>query len=269
MNQLKRAGEQVPWPVLFLGHGSPMNAIQNSGYSKAWRALGETLGKPKAVLCISAHWLTEGTQLTSNDKPKTIHDFGGFPDELYQVQYPAPGNPTLARHVADLLDLGKNALTQEWGLDHGAWSVLKHLYPEADVPVVQLSLDMKKSASAHVEMAKKLAPLRKEGVLILASGNVVHNLGLMNWVEDAPVPDWAKHFDQAVADSILSDNLNSLIRWETLTPEGARAHPTPDHYWPLLYVMALREKTDQVSFPVKGFQHATISMRAIQLYRSF
>jgi 4,5-DOPA dioxygenase extradiol len=258
-----RAGEKLPWPVLFLGHGSPMNAIKNNAYSKNWRTLGEQIGKPKSVLCVSAHWLTEGTQVTANENPKTIHDFGGFPGDLYQVQYPAPGNPTLARHVAELLELKINGLTDEWGLDHGAWSVLKHLYPDADVPVVQLSLDVNKSASAHVAMAKKLAPLRKDGVLILASGNVVHNLGLMNWAEDAPVPEWARRFDQTVVESIQSDNLDSLIHWETLTPEGARAHPSPDHYWPLLYAMALREKTDQVSFPVTGFQHGSISMRAV------
>ena len=166
--------------------------------------------------------------------------------------------------MADLLDLRKNALTDEWGLDHGAWSVLRHLYPEADVPVVQLSLDVNKSASAHIELAKKLAPLRNEGVLILASGNVVHNLGLMNWAEDAPVPEWARNFDQVVADSIQLNKLESLIHWETLTPEGVRAHPTPDHFWPLLYAMALRENSDQVAFPVTGFQHATISMRAVK-----
>lgn len=240
-----------------------MNAIQNNAYSKNWRTLGEQIGKPKSVLCVSAHWLTDGTQVTANEKPKTIHDFGGFPNELYQVQYPAPGNPPLARHVAELLELKINGMTDEWGLDHGAWSVLKHLYPEADVPVVQLSLDVNKSASAHVEIAQKLAPLRKEGVLILASGNVVHNLGLMNWMEDAPVPEWARRFDHTVAESIQSGNLDSLIHWETLTPDGARAHPSPDHYWPLIYAMALREKTDQISFPVTGFQHGSISMRAV------
>lgn len=253
----------TPWPVLFLGHGSPMNAIKNNGYSKAWRSIGKQLGKPKSVLCVSAHWLTEGTQITSNEKPKTIHDFGGFPEELFQVQYPAPGDPSLAKLTAALLGVGEKALTEDWGLDHGAWSVLRHLYPQADVPVVQLSLDVNLSESAHVALAKKLAPLRNEGVLILASGNIVHNLRLLNWTDDAPVPEWAKEFDQAVEKAVGENNIDRLIHWNKLTPAADYAHPSPDHYWPFLYAIALRNSEDRISYPITGFQNSTISMRGV------
>lgn len=263
MTHSRRAGEKVPWPVLFLGHGSPMNAVRDTRYSTAWRTLGESLGKPSAVLCISAHWLTQGTQITSNEKPKTIHDFGGFPEELFQVQYPAPGAPSLAKRSAALLGVGEKALTEEWGLDHGAWSVLRHLYPQADVPVVQLSLDVNLSESAHVALARRLAPLRNEGVLILASGNIVHNLRLLNWTENAPVPEWAKEFDQAVEKAVGENSMDRLIHWNKLTPTASHAHPSPDHYWPFLYAVALRNSGDKISYPITGFQNSTISMRGV------
>ena len=268
MIQSKRARETVPWPVLFLGHGSPMNAVRETPYSQAWRALGEKLGTPSAVLCISAHWLTQGTRITSNRNPRTIHDFGGFPEELFQVQYPAPGDPNLARRTAELLGLGKNALTEEWGLDHGAWSVLRRLYPSADVPVVQLSLDANRTEADHMALGQKLAPLRRENVLILASGNIVHNLRFLNWSDVGPVPEWAREFDQAVAHAVLENKPEKLIRWDLLTPTARQAHPSPDHFWPLLYAMGLREPSDQLTFPVEGFQNSTISMRAVSLYSS-
>lgn len=242
-----------------------MNAISDNVYSNTWRALGEKLGKPKAILCVSAHWLTEGTQITANEKPRTIYDFGGFPEALYKIQYPAPGDPKLARRTADLLGLGERALTEEWGLDHGAWSVLRHLYPNADVPVVQLSLDVNLSEEAHVSLAKKLAPLRDAGVLILASGNIVHNLRLLNWTDNAPVPAWAKEFDHAVEKTVGENNIDPLIHWNKLTPTALNAHPSPDHYWPFLYAMALRNFGDTVTFPITGFQNSTISMRAVLL----
>lgn len=252
------------WPALFLGHGSPMNAIEDSLFATAWEDLGRALGKPRAVLCVSAHWLTRGTFLTGNPRPRTIHDFGGFPPALHEVQYPAPGDPALAEKTAGLLGLGAGAVTDKWGLDHGAWSVLRRLYPAADVPVVQLSLDVALSAAGHWALAERLAPLREEDVLVLASGNTVHNLGEFSWAAEAPVPDWARQFDGAVAQALRGRDREALVAWESLTPQARRAHPTPDHYWPLLYAAALCRPGDALVFPVEGFQHGTIAMRAVR-----
>lgn len=250
------------WPGLFLGHGSPMNAIRDSPFASAWEELGRALGKPRAVLCLSAHWLTRGTFLTGNARPRTIHDFGGFPPALYEVHYPAPGDPALAEKTAALLGLGSVAVTDEWGLDHGAWSVLRRLYPAADVPVVQMSLDVGLSAAGHWALAERLAPLREDDVLVLASGNVVHNVGDISIEAEASVPPWARDFDEAVAQALRGHDKEALIAWESLTPQARRAHPTPDHFWPLLYTAALRRPGDALTFPVDGFQHGTIAMRA-------
>ncbi|MBK7544335.1 MAG: 4,5-DOPA dioxygenase extradiol [Elusimicrobia bacterium] len=261
-----RARESAPWPVLFLGHGSPMNVVGDNAAARAWARLGRALGKPRAVLCVSAHWLTRGVFLTGNARPRTIHDFGGFPEALYQIQYPAPGDPALARRTAGLLGLGAGAVTDDWGLDHGAWGVLRGMYPGADVPVVQLSLDERRSERAHWDLGRRLGPLRREGVLIVASGNIVHNLGRIVWAEDAPVPDWARDFDAAVADAVRAGRGESLADWRSLTPTAGHAHPhpTPDHFWPLLYALALREGDEPVTFPVEGFQNGSISMRAVR-----
>lgn len=260
-----RAGENAPWPVLFLGHGSPTNVVADNPVTRAWARLGGVLGKPRAVLCVSAHWLTRGTFLTGNLHPRTIHDFGGFPQELYDVQYPAPGDPALARRTAALLGLGSGAVTEEWGLDHGAWGVLRGMYPAADVPVVQLSLDAGLSESDHAAMARRLRELRRENILIVASGNVVHNLGRIVWSEDAPVPEWAATFDSVAAAALRRGDLDALVAWRSLTPTAPLAHPTLDHWWPLLYAAALREKGEPLSFPVEGFQNGTISMRAVRV----
>lgn len=253
------------WPALFLGHGSPMNAIEDSPFASAWTELGRALGKPRAVLCVSAHWLTRGTFLTGNSRPRTIHDFGGFPPELYDIQYPAPGDPALAEKTAARLGLGVGAVTEDWGLDHGAWSVLRRLFPAADVPIVQLSLDVGLSAAGHWALAERLAPLRDDGVLVLASGNTVHNLGDISWEDGAPVPDWAREFDGVVAGALREGRKDALLGWESLTARARRAHPTPDHFWPLLYVAALRRPGEPLSFPVEGFQNGTIAMRAVQV----
>lgn len=242
-----------------------MNAVQDTPFSRAWRSLGKNMARPKGILCISAHWVTDGPQLTVQPRPPTIHDFGGFPPELFRAIYPAPGNPALAHRTAELLNLNASALSSDWGLDHGAWSVLIHLFPQADVPVVQLSLDRSRSPSGHVALAKRLAVLRREQILILASGNFVHNLGLMDGREDAPPPTWAKNFDQTAARAAEDNRLDDLTQPEVRIANAALAHPTPEHYWPLLYVLALREADESLSFPLQGFQHGTISMRAVQI----
>ena len=259
------AGGAAPCPALFLGNGSPMNAIQETPFSHIWRSLGESMGRPTGVLCISAHWVTDGSKLTVQSNPPTLHDFGGFPADLYRTRYPAPGSPDLARRTAALLGLDDAALSSDWGLDHGSWSVLIHLFPQTDIPVVQLSLDRGRSPSDHVFLAKRLAQLRREQILVLASGNIVHNLGRLSRDEDAPPPAWAIAFDQAVARAAEERRLSDLSRWETLTSDAVLSHPTPEHYWPLLYVLALREEGESLSFPVEGFQHGTISMRAVQV----
>ncbi|MBL0059397.1 MAG: 4,5-DOPA dioxygenase extradiol [Elusimicrobia bacterium] len=242
-----------------------MNAIEETSFSLAWGKLGKELGRPKAVLCVSAHWLTQGSRVTAQKSPKTIHDFYGFPEALYHVRYPAPGDRALAVRVADLLGLSSDALTEDWGLDHGAWSVLVHLFPKADVPVVQLSLDPHASPMDHVKLAQQLAPLRAEGVLLLGSGNLVHNLGLLSGDPEAAPPAWATAFDRAVQESAIRGDLEALTRWESLTPDPRLACPSLDHYLPLLYVLALRHPGEPVSFPVQGFQHGTISMRSVRV----
>lgn len=251
-------------PVLFVGHGSPLNAIEDNVWSRGFRGLGLSLPRPTAILSISAHWQTRGTAVTANDFPPTIHDFGGFPRPLYEVQYPAPGSPALTRRVVDLLggDVAKTSL--EWGLDHGTWSVLRNMWPRADVPVVQLSMDERASPSRHVEIGRALAPLRDEGILILGSGNIVHNLGdAMSRMrsEEPNTPDWASAFDVAVVRAIEGRDNDVLARLID-SPEGLKAHPTPDHYVPLLY-SAGASGADPASFPITGFDLGSLSMRSV------
>lgn len=234
-----------PQPVLFIGHGSPMNAIEDNDWSRAWRALGQRLPKPRAILCISAHWQTPGVVLGAAEKPRTIHDFGGFPPVLYQVQYPAPGDPELAARVASMLDPALSPqLDAGYGLDHGAWQVLIHLFPNADVPVVQLSLDLRRPGPQHFAIGQMLGALRDEGVLIVASGNIVHNLGLLDFHNPAP-PAWATTFRDHVNSLIAAGNFAALADVESL-PDHRLAVPTPEHYLPLLYALACARPGDSL-----------------------
>jgi 4,5-DOPA dioxygenase extradiol len=237
-------------PVLFLGHGSPMNAIEGNEFVQGWRVIGKTLPKPNAVLCVSAHWETKGTFVTAMEKPKTIHDFGGFPEELYKVQYPAPGSLELAKGVKGIVNKTEVGLDDKWGLDHGAWSVIKHLYPDADVPVIQLSLDYQRSPEYHYELAKELAPLRNKGVLIIGSGNMVHNLRMVDWKRLNEVNysyDWATEASEKIKKSILSDDHKKLINYQSQGKEFNLAIPTPEHYLPLIYALALKQENEMIS----------------------
>ena len=250
-------------PVLFLGHGSPMNAIEDNGFCRAWQALGKRLPKPRAILCISAHWETRGIYVSASEQPETIHDFHGFPKALFDVRYPAPGSPALARRVADLLSGERVHLDPARGLDHGAWGVLQPIYPDADIPVVQLSLSILKPGAWHYDLAKALAPLRDEDVLVVGSGNIVHNLRMFRFNNPAPY-DWALRFDEDIAERIAEGHHEGLLGYETLGPDALLSIPTPEHYLPLLYVLALQRPEDEVAFfneDVIG----SISMRSLQL----
>ena len=243
-------GSTEKMPVLFLGHGSPMNAIEDNEFTKGWKEIGKTLPKPNAILCVSAHWETRGTFITAMQKPMTIHDFGGFPQALFDVQYPAPGSPELAREAKNLITKTEVGLDDKWGLDHGAWSVIKHLYPNADIPVIQMSLDYYQSPQYHYELAKELSSLRKKGVLIIGSGNMVHNLGMAVW-EKIKEPeygfDWAIEASEKMKKYIISNDHKSLINYKSQGKEFELAIPTPDHYLPLLYTLALKEDNEKVS----------------------
>jgi 4,5-DOPA dioxygenase extradiol len=251
-------------PSLFLGHGSPMNALTRNRWSEAWRGIGQRLRRPEAILCVSAHWLTRGTGVTAMSAPRTIHDFGGFPRELFEMEYPAPGSPALAARVREALQPVDVALDQAWGLDHGTWSVLAHVFPAADIPVVQLSMDGTKPAQFHYDLARRLQPLREEGVLIIGSGNVVHNLRAMRFDDAAPYP-WATGFDDAVKAALIAGDHSALIDYERLTEEAALAVPTSEHYLPLLYVIGQQRAGDPVSFPVEGIDIASMSMRSVAI----
>lgn len=245
-------------PVLFLGHGSPMNAIEENEFVKGFRDAGKTIAKPNAVLCISAHWETAGTFVTAMEKPKTIHDFGGFPQALFDVQYPAPGNPQLAKETKELVKKTSVGLDEKWGLDHGCWSVVKHLYPNADVPVLQLSIDYRQTAQYHYELAKELAALRKKGVLIVGSGNMVHNLRLVAWdkLNESYAYDWATEANEKMKKFISGGDHQQLVNFRSQGKAFDLAIPTPEHFLPLLYTLALKEENEKVSFfndkPVAG-----------------
>lgn len=245
-------------PVLFLGHGSPMNAIEENEFVAGFRQAGATLPKPHAILCVSAHWETRGTQVTAMPHPRTIHDFGGFPQELFAVQYPAPGSPELAQETQRLVKSSPVTLDHAWGLDHGAWSVVKHLYPEADVPVIQLSLDRGLSPERHYALAQELSALRDKGVLIIGSGNMVHNLGMAAWDKlDSPFAyDWAQEASERMKAGITSGDDRALIDFRKQGHAFDLAIPTAEHYLPLLYALALKQKGDEVSLfndkPVAG-----------------
>jgi 4,5-DOPA dioxygenase extradiol len=254
-------------PVLFLGHGSPMNAIEENEFTEGWKNIGKTIPMPLAVLCISAHWETRGTFVTGMEKPKTIHDFGGFPEELYEVQYPAPGNPELAREIKSLVTMTQVRLDEKWGLDHGCWSVIKHFYPDADIPVIQMSMDYYMSSRQHYELAKELQILRKKGILIIGSGNMVHNLRMVAWnkLNDIYGFDWAIEANEKMKEYILDGDHKQLINYESQGRAFDLAIPTPDHYLPLLYALALQDKDDKVTIfndkPVGG----SLTMTSIRI----
>lgn len=234
--------------VLFLGHGSPMNAIEDNAWSRAWRALGERLPRPRAILCVSAHWETPGAWLTGSAAPPTIHDFGGFPPALHRVQWPAPGDPALATRVVELLgDDVAARIDPQRGLDHGAWGVLMPMYPQADVPVVQLGIDSRRPGAWHVALARRLAPLRDEGVMLVASGDIVHNLRLFDWRDPSPLP-WALRFRDRVNALVRDGDLAALADWPALGDDARQSVPTPEHYLPLLYALALAREGDRLTF---------------------
>ena len=243
-------GRTDKMPVLFLGHGSPMNAIEENDFVRAFRKVGQEIEKPKAILCVSAHWETRGTYVTAMEQPQTIHDFGGFPKALYEVQYPAPGSPELAQETAELIKSTTVGMDHQWGLDHGAWSVIKHMYPDADVPVIQMSLDRSKGARYHYELAQELAALREKGVLIVGSGNMVHNLGRVAWDKlDAPEYgyDWALEAQHKMTEAIRNGDHQTLIDYDKQGMPFRLSIPTPEHYLPLLYALGLQGKDEEIS----------------------
>ena len=252
LNELNKITESfdstVQMPVLFIGHGSPMNAIVDNEFSKGWKEVGKTLPRPNAILCFSAHWETQRTLVTAMEKPVTIHDFGGFPRELFDVNYPAPGSPKLAKETKSIITKTEVGLDDKWGLDHGAWCVIKHLYPKADVPVIEMSLDYMQTPRFHYELAKELATLRKKGVLIIGSGNMVHNLGMIAWDKiNEPEYDWAFEANEKLKKFILSNDHPSLINYKSQGKAFDLAIPSPDHFLPLLYALALKERTEEIS----------------------
>ncbi|MET0626074.1 MAG: 4,5-DOPA dioxygenase extradiol [Pyrinomonadaceae bacterium] len=253
-------------PAIFFGHGNPMNALASNAWTDGWAAVGKDVPRPRAVLCISAHWYLPATLVTGGPAPRTIHDFGGFPRELFAVEYNAPGDPALARRVRELLAPVSVDLDERWGLDHGTWSVLCHVFPEADVPVVQLSIDETQPAEFHYETAKRLAGLRDEGVLIVGSGNLVHNLHAYAWGRQQVEPlDWAVRFEARARELLLAGDHGPLIAYETLGRDAALSAPTPDHYLPLLYVIAQQSEGDGVGFPVEGFDGGSVSMLSVKI----
>lgn len=256
-----------PMPAIFFGHGNPMNALARNTWTEGWAAIGKEIARARAVLSISAHWYLPATMVTGSPAPRTIHDFGGFPRELYEVKYPAPGDPEIARRVQERLAPISVELDEgQWGLDHGTWSVLCHVFPEANVPVIQLSINEAQPAEFHYEIAKRLGSLRDDGVLIVGSGNLVHNLHAYAWGRRQVEPlDWAVRFEERARGLLLAGDHEPLIAYETLGRDATLSVPTPDHYLPLLYVMAQQREDDEVSFPVEGFDGGSISMLTVRI----
>jgi 4,5-DOPA dioxygenase extradiol len=255
-------------PVLFIGHGSPMNGIENNDFSRTWQSLPKQFPKPSAILCISAHWLTKGTFITAMDNPKTIHDFGGFPDALYQVQYPAPGHVALANETAQLVKKTQVGLDHDWGLDHGAWTVIRHMYPDASIPVLQFSIDYHKPASYHYELAKELSVLRNKGVLILGSGNMVHNLRMVAW-DKINTPnygfDWAIEMNELFKQKIADGDHQPLLKYESMHKAAMLAIPTPDHYWPLIYTLGLQQSKEEIKFFNDSLVAGSLTMTSVRI----
>jgi 4,5-DOPA dioxygenase extradiol len=253
-------------PAIFFGHGNPMNALQHNGWTEAWATIGKSIQRPRAIVCVSAHWYLPATLVTAMTEPRTIHDFGGFPRELYQVQYCAPGAPELAQRIQELLAPLPVQLDHSWGLDHGTWSVLQHVYPEADVPVIQLSIDETQPAAFHFELGQRLAPLRDEEILIMGSGNLVHNLHTYAWGRHTPEPyDWAVRFEALAKEFMVAGKFEPLVNYDSLGRDALLAIPTPDHYLPLLYVVGTKRENDAITFPVEGVDGGSISMLAVQI----
>jgi len=253
-------------PAIFFGHGNPLNALQQNDWTKGWATIGKSVPRPRAIVCVSAHWYLPGTLVTAMNQPRTIHDFGGFPRELYQVQYRSPGALEVATRVQELLAPFPVALDQSWGLDHGTWSVLVHVYPEADVPVIQLSIDETQPAAFHFALGKRLAPLRDEEILVMGSGNLVHNLHTYAWGRHTPEPyDWAVRFEEAAKQLMVDGNFEPLVDYESLGRDAVLSIPTPDHYLPLLYVLGTKRDGDAITFPVKGVDGGSVSMLTVQV----
>jgi 4,5-DOPA dioxygenase extradiol len=253
-------------PVLFLGHGNPMNALADNSWTRAWARLGKRWPRPRAVLAVSAHWYIAGTAVTAMAAPRTLHDFGGFPPELFAVRYPARGDAALAARVRELLAPLEVSEDHDWGLDHGSWSVLRHLYPAAEVPVVQLSIDGRENAEFHYRLGQQLRPLREEQVLILGSGDIVHNLESYAWGQHPRAPyEWAVRFEGQVRTHLSAGNHDALIRYEQWGADAQLSVPTPEHYLPLLYVLGASESSEPVSFPVEGMDGGSVSMLAVQI----
>ena len=276
MNQLKNLQEYVDklpntdkMPVLFLGHGSPMNAIEENEFVRGFREVAKSLPTPKAIVCVSAHWFTKGTKVTAMEMPRTIHDFGGFPKALYEVQYPAIGDPALAQAIKQDLVPTEVELDEKWGLDHGAWSVIKHLYPDANIPVIQLSIDYTKSPQYHYELAQKLYKLREKGILIIGSGNIVHNLRLMDFGsmnKNDYGYDWALEARQTVNDLILKGDFQPLFNYQKSGRAMQLAVPTPEHYLPLIYTLGLQHKSDELELFNDKMVGGSISMTSVKLF---
>lgn len=264
----KKKEQSSLMPALFIGHGSPMNAIADNKFTQSLTSLGEKLIRPEAILCISAHWMTEGTWITHMEKPKTIHDFYGFPQELFDIQYPALGKPDVAEAISREITSSQIQLDDEsWGLDHGTWSVLRHLYPKADIPVMQLSLDMTQPPEYHFKLGQELLKLRERGVLILGSGNIVHNLRKISWEETATPHDWAIEFDESVKEKLIKRDFQAFQNELLKTEAGRLAVPTMDHYYPLLYILGASGAKDELKFEYEEIQNASISMRAFSFGR--
>ncbi|MDK9706474.1 MAG: 4,5-DOPA dioxygenase extradiol [Desulforhopalus sp.] len=253
-------------PAIFFGHGNPMNAIAKNSFTKGWAAVGMSIPRPKAVLAISAHWYLPGCAVTISPRPKTIHDFRGFPVELHQEEYPAPGSPELAMQVRELLAPVPVKLDEGWGLDHGTWSVLTHVFPEADVPVVQLSIDSTKPPAFHYEVGKRLASLREEGVLVIGSGNIVHKLSVYVWGNQASIAfDWGVRFENTIRGLLQKGDDAQIVAYDELGDDAMQSAPTPEHFLPLLYILALRRPGEPVTFPVEGFDGGAVSMLAVRM----
>jgi 4,5-DOPA dioxygenase extradiol len=272
LNHLEKSSNFFPktdkMPLLFLGHGSPMNAIEENEFVKGFRNIAKTIPKPNAILCISAHWYTNGTKVTAMPMPPTIHDFGGFPQALFDVQYPAKGSPQLAEITKNILVPTSIELNEDWGLDHGAWSVIKHLYPTADIPIIQMSIDYTKPASYHFELAQKLSSLRKKGILIIGSGNIIHNLGMVDFKNINTVGygfDWAIEAREKINSYLLNDNFEPLINYEKQGKEFLLSIPSPDHYLPLIYILGIKEKSEQISLFNDKLVAGSLSMTSVKI----
>lgn len=264
-NLLTFPDEEMKMPVLFIGHGSPMNAIENNEFTKEWQKVASSIPKPKAIICISAHWQTNGTKVTAMPLPATIYDFYGFPKTLYQAQYNAPGSPELAKLTKQIITSTNTELSSDWGLDHGSWSILIHLAPKANIPVIQLSLDKTKSAMFHYQLAQQLKRLRNKGILIVGSGNIVHNLKEIDWQNPNSGYDWAIEFDEKIKQLILSSDHDAIVNYHQYNRLAHLAIPTNEHFLPLIYALALQDKHDDISFFADKLTLGSISMRSVKL----